>query len=113
MILFWRISRNEKKKTFLLAFTKGKHYEQQGITQIYKVIGSFDILGNPVSYISGISSGVEDFFYEPYHGIVRSPKDFAVGVGKGKRTDELLLLLLLGDFLQFSSILSSSSYRHG
>ena len=95
-------SKIEKKSIFFFFFfllRQGKHYEQQGITQIYKVIGSFDILGNPVSYISGISSGVEDFFYEPYRGIVRSPKDFAVGVGKGMKMSCCILCTFLKGFL--------------
>jgi len=40
-------------------------------------------LGNPVSLFKGVSSGVEDFFYEPYKGLARGPKDFAKGIQEG------------------------------
>ena len=42
-----------------------------------------DLIGNPVNFFSNLSSGVEDFFYEPYQGIIESPKSFAAGLGRG------------------------------
>ena len=61
----------------------GNHYAKQVVAELYKVVLSVDTLGNPVNFFSNLASGVDDFFYEPYQGIVRSPQDFAKGVGRG------------------------------
>ena len=60
-----------------------RHYLQQGLRQFYKIIGSADAIGNPVSLVSNLGTGVKDFFYEPAHGLVKSPMDFGKGVAKG------------------------------
>lgn len=48
-----------------------------------QVLGAVDIIGNPVSLFKNIASGVEDFFYEPYQGMVRSPEEFGRGLARG------------------------------
>ena len=60
-----------------------KHYYLQLLYEMYKVVGSFDIIGNPVSLVHNLGTGVYDFFYEPASGLVQSPRDFVLGVGKG------------------------------
>ncbi|KAJ1923434.1 Vacuolar protein sorting-associated protein 13, partial [Tieghemiomyces parasiticus] len=62
-----------------------QHYTQEALYQIHKVLGSADVLGNPVGLFNNISSGVADFFYEPYHGFVMSdrPQDFGIGLARG------------------------------
>ncbi|KAJ1978459.1 Vacuolar protein sorting-associated protein 13 [Dimargaris xerosporica] len=62
-----------------------KHYGQEALYQIHKVLGSADVIGNPVGLFSNISSGVADFFYEPYQGFVMSdrPQDFGIGLARG------------------------------
>lgn len=55
----------------------------QGIREGYKIIGSADFLGNPVGLVGSIGSGVEDFFYAPMEGIVRSPAAFGRGLATG------------------------------
>jgi hypothetical protein len=60
-----------------------QHYIFQGILQIYALIGSADILGNPLGLVNNLGTGVKDFFYEPAAGLVKSPQDFVVGLSKG------------------------------
>lgn len=60
-----------------------KHYVSQGIQQVHMLLGSADLLGNPVGLFTGISTGVTDFFYEPINGLARGPEDFAKGLGVG------------------------------
>lgn len=60
-----------------------KHYYVQLLTEVYKVVLSFDIIGNPASMVHNLGTGVHDFFYEPAQGLVQSPKEFVVGLGKG------------------------------
>jgi len=69
--------------TALLGDIIGKHYTYQIVSQMHKLVGSVDLIGNPVGLFGSISTGVEDFFYEPYQGLTRGPKDFALGVGTG------------------------------
>jgi len=47
------------------------HYTQQALAQIYKVLGSYEFMGSPVSLVSNLGSGVYDFFYEPANGLVK------------------------------------------
>ena len=55
-------------------------YITQGIVQIYKILGSLDIIGNPVNLINNITHGVYDFVAEPGEGI---QKRNGLGIGKG------------------------------
>ena len=56
-------------------------YITQGIVQIYKILGSLDIIGNPVNLINNITEGVYDFVYEPGKGIKN--KNIGIGIGGG------------------------------
>ena len=49
---------------------------------MFKILGSADILGSPVSFISNMGTGVYDFFHEPALGLVSSPQDFGRGIKK-------------------------------
>jgi vacuolar protein sorting-associated protein 13A/C len=60
-----------------------KNYVRQGMFQFYKLIGSSDLLGNPVGFVDKLGSGVFEFFNEPRQGLIKGPKEFVGGVGKG------------------------------
>jgi len=59
------------------------HYTTQGLSQLYKIVGSADFLGSPVSLVSNLGTGVKDFFFEPAKGLVKGPKEFGKGLAKG------------------------------
>jgi len=61
------------------------HYQQEFLYQIHKILGSADIIGNPVGLFNNISSGVMDLFYEPYLGYTLNdrPQEFGIGLAKG------------------------------
>eukprot|EP00624_Nannochloropsis_granulata_P006270 evm.model.NODE_4642_length_71726_cov_21.816496.4 len=59
------------------------HYTSNFLFQLYKIIGSVDIIGNPLSFANSLGTGMIDFFYEPAQGLVKSPKAFVRGVVKG------------------------------
>ena len=61
------------------------HYTKQFLSQLYKIFGSFNFLGNPVGLLENLGSGVKAFFYEPMQGLVRSPLEFVGGLGKGTK----------------------------
>jgi len=58
-------------------------FVQQIMWQLTKIVGSLDLVGNPISLISSLGTGVQDFFYEPSQGLVQSPMAFGRGVAKG------------------------------
>ncbi|VEU24436.1 DEKNAAC105592 [Brettanomyces naardenensis] len=62
-----------------------EHYKQAFLYQWYKVLGSADVIGNPVGLFNNISSGVMDIFYEPYQGYIMSdrPQELGIGLAKG------------------------------
>ena len=47
------------------------HYLRGATTQLYRILGSLDFMGNPISLVSSLGSGVRDFFYEPTLGAVQ------------------------------------------
>ncbi|EFC42670.1 hypothetical protein NAEGRDRAFT_80298 [Naegleria gruberi] len=59
------------------------HYTRYAIQEMFAILGSFDILGNPIGLFNDIDKGVYDLFYEPMEGITKSPKDFTLGLAKG------------------------------
>jgi hypothetical protein len=60
-----------------------QHYKDNGIKQGLKILGSIDILGNPVNLLSNIGTGVVDFFEKPIEGFAKGPLDVAKGLGQG------------------------------
>eukprot|EP01083_Nonionella_stella_P243770 849119_1 len=81
------------------------HYTYQGMRQWYRVMGSIDMIGNPVQLASNLGDGLSDFFYKPAQGLVKSPNDFAIGVSEG--TISLLKHTLSGIFGAASKISES------
>ena len=58
-------------------------YTKQGILQIYKILGSLDLIGNPVKLIDNIGTGFFELINEPRKGFVQGPTQFAKGLGRG------------------------------
>jgi len=58
-----------------------RHYTNLLLSQFYKILGSFDFLGNPISLINSLGQGTMSFFSEPFQG--STPKDIVEGVAKG------------------------------
>eukprot|EP01129_Flabellula_baltica_P011002 TRINITY_DN4728_c0_g1_i1.p1 TRINITY_DN4728_c0_g1~~TRINITY_DN4728_c0_g1_i1.p1 ORF type:complete len:2900 (-),score=526.70 TRINITY_DN4728_c0_g1_i1:35-8038(-) len=81
------------------------HYRNNVLLQIVSLIFNADFLGSPVSLISSLGYGAKSFFYEPAKGIVKSPQDFAVGVGRG--TNLLLRNTFYGVFNTIQKITGS------
>ena len=59
------------------------HYSTEGIKQIYKLLGSTDIIGNPVNFIEGLGTGFFELVNEPRKGFLLGPKQFGKGLLKG------------------------------
>ncbi|TMW68004.1 hypothetical protein Poli38472_007676 [Pythium oligandrum] len=85
-----------------------QHYAFQGILQMYALVGSADILGNPLGLVTNLGTGVKDFFYEPMAGMVKSPQEFVLGLSRG--TASLVKNSVYGTFnaaSKFTGTLSS------
>jgi len=63
-------------------------YRGEAFRQIHLVVGSADFIGNPVGLFTNISAGVQDVFYEPYHGLLMGDgiQDLGIGLAKGARS---------------------------
>lgn len=82
-----------------------KNYIRQGIVQFYKVLGSSDLIGNPIGLIDKLGTGVFEFINEPAKGLLKGPKAFATGVGKGFKS--LVGNVVAGSFGSVSKITGS------
>ncbi|ORZ00047.1 hypothetical protein BCR41DRAFT_313859 [Lobosporangium transversale] len=73
-----------------------RHYSQDFFYQLHMIVGSIEFLGNPVGLFNNLSSGVADFFYEPYQGFIMGdrPQDFGLGIARG--TSSLLKKTVFG-----------------
>lgn len=82
-----------------------KNYIRQGLLQFYKILGSSELLGDPIGLIDKLGTGVYEFFNEPVRGLLQGPKGFVNGVGKGVRS--LVANVIGGSFDSVSKITGS------
>lgn len=83
-----------------------RNYIKQGLLQFYKLLGSSDLIGNPIGLIDKLGTGVFEFFSEPVKGLMQaSPKKFAKGLGRGVKS--LVSGVLSGSFGSVSKITGS------
>jgi hypothetical protein len=59
-----------------------KYYVNETLRQVYRIIGSFDFVGNPTMLFTSFVSGVRDLVVTPSKAFMQSPTD-ASGVGLG------------------------------
>lgn len=50
-----------------------EHYKSSVLKQLYKVFGSLNIIGNPVSLFRNVSTGFKDLKDKPSEGFVEGP----------------------------------------
>lgn len=89
------------KLTHILAM----NYAHQAVFQFYKILGSSELLGNPIGLIDNLGTGVLEFFSEPYKGLIKGPDAFVGGVAKGVKS--LVGNLVSGGFGSVSKIAGS------
>lgn len=59
------------------------HYVKSVLKQLLMLAGSADALGNPVSLVNSLGTGVYDLVHEPAAGATHSPAQFGIGIAKG------------------------------
>lgn len=60
-----------------------KHYTRCATYELYKIVGSLELIGNPVGLFNDLTTGVKDLFYEPASSITKSPEEFSRGLARG------------------------------
>jgi len=50
---------------------------------ILKIVGSSDLIGNPVNFVNTLGTGVKQFYYEPKNGFMEGPLQGGIGLIKG------------------------------
>ena len=81
------------------------HYNHSLLQEVYNIVGSADIIGNPIGLVNTLGTGFRDFFYEPAQGFVRGPISGGKGIIKG--TGSLLKNTVKGTFNSVSKITNS------
>ncbi|EGR30928.1 PH domain protein [Ichthyophthirius multifiliis] len=83
------------------------HYKNQAITQIFKVFGSLNVIGNPVGLFKNISTGVIDLVEKPAEGFAKGPLEGGLGIAQG--AGSLLKNTMAGAFNSVNKITGSIS----
>jgi len=60
-----------------------EEYKRRGTKQILTILGSSDLIGNPVKLLEGIGTGFYELVNEPRKGFVQGPLQFGKGIAKG------------------------------
>lgn len=60
-----------------------KRYKEQLYSQLWQILGSINLIGNPLSLIKNIKSGVTDLFEMPAQGFVEGPLEGFGGIVSG------------------------------
>jgi hypothetical protein len=83
------------------------NYIRQGAVQFFKLLGASELLGNPIGLVRKLGTGVYELFEEPMKGL-KSPKDFARGLGRGVRS---LVSSAVSGSMESVSQVTGSLYR--
>jgi Vacuolar-sorting-associated 13 protein C-terminal/SHR-binding domain of vacuolar-sorting associated protein 13/N-terminal region of Chorein or VPS13 len=59
------------------------HYKSQGIRELYKIVGSVELLGNPFALINSLKAGVKEMIYDPAVALIQTPSRFVQSLLKG------------------------------
>jgi hypothetical protein len=90
-----------------LAARLAAHYQREALRQAYVILGSVDVLGNPMIVWKNLKAGFQDFIFEPIYGVSQSPTAFMTGIGRGTLS---LMRASVYTFFDFNTrILTASS----
>ena len=59
------------------------HYTSNLKTNLLKLIGSTDLLGNPTDFVNTLGTGARQFYYAPKEGFMKGPLQGGLGLVKG------------------------------
>lgn len=74
------------------------HYTQAMLSQLYRLVGSIDVIGNPVGLFNNVSGGAIALFYEPYQGLImHGHRELGMGIARGASTAVKSIVFGLSD----------------
>lgn len=83
-LLLSSIRLKQQVDTRALIFKKiYNHYRDEALQSIFKVIGSINIIGNPVGFFKNIGRGIVNLFYYPMAGFIKGPFSGTKGLALG------------------------------
>lgn len=59
------------------------HYTSNIKSNVVKLLGSSDLIGNPVNFVNTLGTGAKEFFHEPSQGFMKGPIQGGIGIIKG------------------------------
>ncbi|EQC27756.1 hypothetical protein SDRG_14505 [Saprolegnia diclina VS20] len=76
---------------YALGFYVMQHYLHYGLRSWYKIVGSVDVLGNPIGLVSTLGTGVRDFFFTPAQMLLEDESGLRIenlrtGMTKGSKS---------------------------
>jgi vacuolar protein sorting-associated protein 13A/C len=90
-----------------LALILQEQYTARLKRNLFKILGSTALIGNPIMLANSLGTGVKDFFYKPVEGFVDGPLEGGYGIVKG--AGSLLKNTVQGTFGSASNIFGSLS----
>lgn len=69
-----------------MMFMLENHYSERLKDNIFAIVGSSKILGNPKNFVNHLGTGVQDFFYKPMQGMVNGPLEGGKGLVEGTKS---------------------------
>jgi vacuolar protein sorting-associated protein 13A/C len=72
-----------------------------------KLVGSIELIGNPLSFFNRISTGVVDFIEKPIEGISKGPLELGLGIVEGATS--LIKNTVAGTFYSINKVSSGIS----
>ena len=62
------------------------YYKQQIKSNMINFIGASNLIGNPISFLNTVGTGIKDFWYEPTQGMMIGPAETASGFYRGTKS---------------------------
>lgn len=94
--------KNCKDNTTLLKLKIISHYKNNLTYQLFKLLGSLDLIGNPLGLINNFKVGIKDVITKPIEGMVQGPLELGRGIVEG--TNSLVSNTLGGTFNSINKI---------
>ena len=61
------------------------HFYHQVTRKLVQLLGSMNLLGNPIEFVSNVNRGFQSFIQESSKGAKEGPVQFINGLGKGTK----------------------------
>ena len=58
-------------------------YSEETVSIVCELLGSLDIIGNPLGLFDNIATGVKDLYIKPAEGFQQGPLEGVIGIGEG------------------------------